>query len=70
ADWLIDMGPEGGLRGGEVVATGTPEAVAGVQNSHTGKFLREIFERLRYPVRAPAPSFAVAAETRRVGIKS
>ena len=42
ADWVIDMGPEGGHRGGEVVANGTPEAVAKVAGSYTGKFLKEI----------------------------
>ncbi|MEU3478573.1 excinuclease ABC subunit UvrA [Streptomyces sp. NPDC033754] len=42
ADWLIDMGPEGGNGGGLVVAEGTPEEVASVPASHTGKFLREI----------------------------
>ncbi len=41
ADYLIDMGPEGGRGGGTVVATGTPEEVASVAESHTGKFLRE-----------------------------
>jgi len=45
ADWLIDMGPEGGHRGGNVVATGTPEEVALVQASHTGMFLKEIFAK-------------------------
>ncbi|MFJ8578795.1 excinuclease ABC subunit UvrA [Micromonospora sp. NPDC093277] len=40
ADWLIDMGPEGGHRGGTVLATGTPEEVAEVPESHTGQFLR------------------------------
>jgi excinuclease ABC subunit A len=45
ADWLVDMGPEGGYRGGTVVATGTPEQVAEVPQSHTGRFLAEIFER-------------------------
>ena len=45
ADWLIDMGPEGGNGGGEVVATGTPEEVARVERSHTGKFLAEIFKK-------------------------
>ena len=45
ADWLIDMGPEGGHRGGSVVATGTPEEVALVEASHTGMFLKEIFAR-------------------------
>jgi excinuclease ABC subunit A len=45
ADWLIDMGPEGGTGGGSVVATGTPEEVAACDASHTGRFLRGIFER-------------------------
>ncbi len=43
SDWIIDMGPEGGNGGGTVVATGTPEAVAKVEASHTGQFLKEIF---------------------------
>jgi excinuclease ABC subunit A len=42
ADWVVDMGPEGGDGGGYVVASGTPEAVAEVEGSHTGRFLREI----------------------------
>lgn len=42
ADWIIDMGPEGGSGGGTVVATGTPEAVSKCDASHTGKFLAEI----------------------------
>ena len=42
ADWLIDMGPEGGSGGGTVVAEGTPEEVAAVATSHTGGFLKEI----------------------------
>ena len=44
ADWLIDMGPEGGSGGGTVVAEGTPEEVAKVHESFTGQFLAEIFE--------------------------
>src|SRR5437867_6638999 len=40
ADWIIDLGPEGGDRGGEVVAAGTPKEVAGVKASHTGRVLR------------------------------
>ncbi|MCT2281520.1 excinuclease ABC subunit UvrA [Micromonospora chalcea] len=44
ADWLIDMGPEGGHRGGTVLATGTPEEVAEVPESHTGQFLRPILK--------------------------
>ena len=42
ADWLIDLGPEGGEAGGEIVATGTPEQVAAVEDSFTGQFLREV----------------------------
>jgi excinuclease ABC subunit A len=40
ADWVIDLGPEGGHAGGEVVATGTPEEIAACQASHTGRFLK------------------------------
>jgi excinuclease ABC subunit A len=42
ADWIIDMGPEGGSGGGQVVATGTPEQVARAEGSHTGEFLAEV----------------------------
>jgi excinuclease ABC subunit A len=42
ADWIVDLGPEGGDAGGRVVATGTPEHVAGVADSHTGAFLRRV----------------------------
>lgn len=45
ADWLIDLGPEGGAGGGQVVATGTPEAVAQVTNSYTGQYLKEMLDR-------------------------
>ena len=44
ADWLIDMGPEGGSRGGMVVAEGTPEDVAASAESHTGQFLAPLLE--------------------------
>ncbi|TBN56703.1 excinuclease ABC subunit UvrA [Glaciihabitans arcticus] len=47
ADWLIDLGPEGGAGGGEVLAIGTPEQLAKVENSHTGIFLRETLEGIR-----------------------
>ena len=42
ADWIIDIGPEGGFGGGQVVATGTPEEIAEVEESYTGQFLKEI----------------------------
>jgi excinuclease ABC subunit A len=45
ADWLIDMGPEGGKGGGQVVAKGTPEDVARTEGSYTGAFLKDIFAR-------------------------
>jgi excinuclease ABC subunit A len=50
ADWLVDLGPEGGDAGGEVIATGTPEQVAEVEESYTGAYLRELL-----------PAHAVAA---------
>ena len=40
ADWIVDLGPEGGEAGGELIATGTPEQVAEVDGSFTGQFLR------------------------------
>jgi excinuclease ABC subunit A len=42
ADWIIDMGPEGGDEGGHLVAAGTPEDVAKVKESYTGKYLKEV----------------------------
>jgi excinuclease ABC subunit A len=45
ADWVIDMGPEGGDGGGKVVAVGVPEEIAASKASHTGRFLREVLER-------------------------
>jgi len=47
ADWVIDLGPEGGERGGDVVAAGTPEEVALAEESHTGKYLRRILGEAR-----------------------
>jgi excinuclease ABC subunit A len=45
ADWIIDLGPEGGDDGGWVVAEGTPEEVASAPLSHTGAYLKELLER-------------------------
>jgi len=47
ADWIIDLGPEGGDRGGEVVATGTPEELASDDGSYTGRYLKMLFDRER-----------------------
>jgi excinuclease ABC subunit A len=44
ADWIIDLGPEGGDGGGRVIAEGTPEEVATLKQSYTGKFLKRIFD--------------------------
>jgi len=49
ADWVIDMGPEGGDGGGRVVALGTPEEIARAKASHTGRFLREVLARRPAP---------------------
>ena len=45
ADWIVDLGPEGGGGGGEVVAAGTPEQIAAHPNSHTGRFLAPVLGR-------------------------
>ena len=54
SDWVIDMGPEGGFRGGEVVAEGTPEQVATVKASYTGHYLAEILANNRTPLKKKA----------------
>jgi len=68
ADWVIDLGPDGGDKGGELVAAGTPEQIAGVAASHTGRYLRHALgmpdvseieptaprRRRREPVAAPS----------------
>jgi excinuclease ABC subunit A len=50
ADWIIDLGPEAGDDGGEVVAVGTPEEIARAEKSHTAKFLRQVFSKSLKPV--------------------
>lgn len=45
ADWIVDLGPEGGSGGGQIIATGTPEQVAKVESSHTARFLKPILEK-------------------------
>jgi excinuclease ABC subunit A len=45
ADWILDLGPDGGENGGQIIAEGTPEAVAKVADSQTGQYLRKILEK-------------------------
>ncbi len=42
ADWIVDLGPDGGDKGGEIVVTGTPEEVAAHPTSHTGRYLKQV----------------------------
>ena len=56
ADWIIDLGPDGGPAGGLVLATGTPEEVAKVKKSETGRYLKQIL-----PVKKPSRKTAKAA---------
>jgi excinuclease ABC subunit A len=63
ADWIIDLGPEGGHKGGRIIAEGAPEKVAAVEESHTGQYLRRIYEKAKgkQSTRGPAKSGRVAA---------
>jgi excinuclease ABC subunit A len=60
ADWIVDMGPEGGTGGGEIVVQGTPEDVARHPTSHTGRFLRQVFERDGHEIDRHRPDTRVA----------
>jgi excinuclease ABC subunit A len=53
ADYLIDLGPEGGDRGGQIIATGTPEQVAETEGSYTGQYVKKVLERERYGLGRP-----------------
>ena len=66
ADWIIDLGPEGGDEGGWIVAEGPPEAVAQVPESYTGQFLKEVLARAgRLPKKTEAPAAAVTVVAKR-----
>jgi excinuclease ABC subunit A len=71
ADWLVDMGPEGGSRGGTVVAEGTPEAVAATPESYTGQFLQPLLEgrEAKQPGRAKRAPAAPAAPAKKAAAK-
>ena len=70
ADWIIDMGPEGGTGGGTVVAEGTPEHVAKVEASHTGRFLRDVLKGKAVPgARKPAAKAAAVRAVKAAPVK-
>ncbi|MEX2524132.1 MAG: excinuclease ABC subunit UvrA [Gammaproteobacteria bacterium] len=50
ADWIVDLGPEGGDKGGEVIATGTPEEVTRIKRSYTGQYLKPVLDKARAPL--------------------
>jgi excinuclease ABC subunit A len=54
ADWVIDLGPEGGAAGGQLIAEGTPEQLARVTASHTGRYLKEKLQQLGGGLSAPS----------------
>ncbi|NND45725.1 MAG: excinuclease ABC subunit UvrA [Xanthomonadales bacterium] len=54
ADWVIDLGPEGGDKGGQIIATGTPEDICDCKDSHTGRFLAPVLRRASEPQRKSA----------------
>jgi len=72
ADWIIDIGPEGGDGGGQIVASGTPEEVALCTDGHTGRFLKPILERAGVDLGEPAekPKKKKAARTRKAARKA
>ena len=47
SDYIIDLGPEGGTKGGTIIATGTPEEIANVEKSHTGYFIKDLLDRTK-----------------------
>ena len=61
ADWILDLGPEGGDGGGRIIAEGTPEAIAATPASHTGRFLAPLLAPL---AAQPAPARARSARKR------
>ena len=63
ADWVIDMGPEGGSRGGTIIAEGTPEHVAASGDSYTGMFLKPILDGRAVPIGPPQPELLPAVPT-------
>jgi excinuclease ABC subunit A len=69
ADWLIDMGPEGGSRGGMVIAQGTPEQIAATPESYTGQFLAPILAGREVPVGPPQAAMIPAVRMTKAAVK-
>ena len=63
ADWIVDLGPEGGEGGGRIVAEGTPEEIAAHAASHTGRYLRSALEAIN-GVRSTLPRLAAGSSRR------
>ncbi len=61
ADWIIDLGPEGGDNGGRIIATGTPEDLTKIKQSHTGRFLKTTLNRFAKSVKKSGPNKKLAA---------
>jgi excinuclease ABC subunit A len=66
ADWIIDLGPEGGGGGGRIIAEGTPEVIAAVEASYTGRYLKPVLALARSRVRVERRAIARAARTPKV----
>ncbi len=66
ADWIVDLGPDGGSGGGRVVAEGTPEQVAAMQHSHTGRFLAPVLARTSHPPTVATPTKTAMTKSRTV----
>ena len=69
ADWVLDLGPEGGVNGGEIVAEGTPEAVAAIERSFTGAYLRETLAKTPVSSEQALPGAKRKPRTRSGGAK-
>ena len=70
ADWVVDMGPEGGEHGGLIVAAGTPEQIAAKEGSHTGRYLSALFgETKSLPLKRETPKVAAPREKKAAGAR-
>jgi excinuclease ABC subunit A len=69
ADWIVDLGPEGGHRGGTILASGTPEHIASLEHSYTGRFLAPMLERSRAHDQAAQTNPGTAATARKTAKK-